>query len=150
MEPGADNMNQLERNLKVLGITMLLGAIFDWATAALVLFVPAQVATFLGVPISGEPVILRLCGLLLTIPALFYLVAFGDTKRNVVIVTVAIVVRACLGAFFTLHVLFQAASSSWLAIGLINFGFAAVHLVFFKLSDFDFWPILRRAGNPPL
>jgi hypothetical protein len=143
-------MNQLERNLKVLGITMLLGAIFDWATAALVLFLPGQVAVLLGAPFSGDPLILRLCGLLLAIPALFYVMAFGDTKRNVIIVTVAIVVRACVGAFFVVHVLFLAAPSSWLMIGLINLGFAAVHSIFFKLSDFDFWPILRRAGNPPL
>ncbi|MCR4408544.1 MAG: hypothetical protein NUW24_16755 [Anaerolineae bacterium] len=140
-------MNQLERNLKILGMTMLLGAIFDWATATLLLFLPTQTAAFLGV--SSDRLILRLCGLLLAIPALFYLMAFGDTKRNVAIVAAAIVVRACLGAFFVVHVLFLAAPSSWLAIGLLNLGFAAIHLTFFKLSDFDFWPILRRAGNPP-
>jgi len=143
-------MNHLERNLKILGITMLLGAILDWAVAALVFFLPGQVATFLGAFISGDPMILRLCGLLLAIPALFYLMAFVDTKRNVVIVAVAIVVRACLGAFFVVHVLFLAAPDSWLAIGLLNLGFAAIHFIFFKLSDFDFWPILRRAGNPPI
>lgn len=143
-------MSQLERNLKVLGITMLLGAIFDWVTATLIFFWPGQAGTFLGLPVSGNQMTLRLCGLLLAFPALFYLMAFGDTKRNVVIVTVATVVRACLGGFFLLHVLFRLASNVWLAIGLINVGFAATHLTFFKLSDFDFWPILRRAGNPPL
>lgn len=140
-------MSQLERNLKVLGITMLLGAIFDWAMAALFLL-STQIATLLGV--SGDQLILRLCGILLATPALFYLMAFGDTKRNVVIVATAIVVRTCLGAFFIVHTLLLAAPGSWLAVGLLNLGFAASHLTFFKLSDFDFWPILRRAGNPPL
>ena len=141
-------MSSLERNLRILGITMLLGAIFDWAMATWLLFLPAQTAAFLGV--SNDRLILHLCGLLLTIPALFYLMAFGDTKRNVIIVAMAIVVRACQGAFFVVHVLLLAAPGSWLAIGLLNLGFAAIHLTFFKLSDFDFWPILRRAGNPPL
>ena len=143
-------MSQLERNLKILGITMLVGALFDWATATLALFWPGQVAALLGMSIPGDPMIFRLCGLLLAIPALFYVMAFIDTKRNVAIVATTIIGRACLGIFFASQVLFMNAPYSWLVIGLINLGFAAVHLIFFKMSDFDFWPILRRAGNPPL
>jgi hypothetical protein len=147
---GADNMSQLERNLKILGVTMLVGALFDWAIAALVFFRPGQVATFLGMSISGDLMTFRLCGLLLAILPLFYIMAFIDTKRNVAIVAATIVGRVGLGVFFVVHVLFLAAPRPWLAVGLINLGFAAVHLIFFKLSDFDFWPILCRAGNPPL
>ena len=143
-------MSPLERNLKILGITMLVGALFDWATATLALFWPGQVAALLGMSIPGDPMIFRLCGLLLAIPALFYIMAFIDTKRNVAIVAATIVGRAGLGVFFVVHELFLAAPRSWLVIGLINLGFAVVHLIFFKMSDFDFWPILRRAGNPPL
>ena len=143
-------MSQLERNLKILGITMLLGALFDWTTAALIMFLPGPVAVFLGMPSPSDPMIFRLCGLLLAIPGLFYVMAFVDTKRNVAIVAATIVGRASLGVFFVVYVLFLAVPRPWLVIGLINLGFAAVHLIFFKMSDFDFWPILRRAGNPPL
>jgi hypothetical protein len=143
-------MSQLERNLKVLGFTMLLGALFDWVTAALVLFLPNPAAALLGMSGPDNQMISRLCGLLLAIPALFYIIAFVDTKRNVAIVAMAIIGRAGLGMFFITHEWFLTAPLSWLVIGLINLGFAAVHLVFFKMSDFDFWPILRRAGNPPL
>ncbi|MBC7250639.1 MAG: hypothetical protein H5T62_10185 [Anaerolineae bacterium] len=146
---GASIMNQLGRNLRTLRITMLLGIIFDWTIAILVLSLPVRTAALWGITDAGELEVWRLCGLLLAIPALFYIMTVIDIKRNVSIVAAAIVGRICLGAFLVAHVIFSAAPVSWLALGLGNLGFAAMHSIFFKLSDFDFWPILRRAGNPP-
>ncbi|MDY7041274.1 MAG: hypothetical protein SVX38_10475 [Chloroflexota bacterium] len=143
-------MRRLERNLKILGITMLLGALFDWTTSAVVLVLPGPVASFLRMPGGGDKFTLRLCGLLVAILAFFYLMAIIDTKRNIAIVVATIVGRAGMGLFLVVNVLLLAAPRPWLLIGLINLGFAVAHLIFFKLSDFDFWPILRRAGNPPL
>ena len=70
-----------------------------------------------------------------------------DPKRNIVIVTGAIVARA----IYALLMFWLALHGHWImaVFGGISLAFAAIHYVLLRLSDFGFWEILSRAGNPP-
>jgi hypothetical protein len=85
----------------------------------------------------------------LTLPC-FCILAWLDTKRNIVIVTGAIIARVIYALFTVFLVLAIDAHPVWAILGGISLAWAVAHLVLLRLSDFSFWEILKRAGNPPV
>lgn len=139
----------LERKLKWLGRTMLLGAVHDVVLGLAGLLFPARVLEVMGALPPLERFYFYLWPLLYLVFACFGILAWLDVKRNILIVTGAIVARVLYAVFTFASVLFLAAPSSLAILGTISVALAVTHYVLLRLSDFAFWEVLFRAGNPP-
>ena len=53
------------------------------------------------------------------------------------------------GVFLLSQSIQQDAGYAWVVLGLISLLLAIAHYVLLRLSDFRFWEVIRRAGNPP-
>lgn len=139
----------LDRNLKRLGLTMLLGAIIDVILALASLVFPAWVISLMGLDPPPEMFYLQMWPLIHSVFPCFYILAYMDTKRNVVIVTGAIMARVIYALYMFLSILLRGVRWTWAIPGGIGLALAVSHYVFLRLSDFGFWEVFSRAGNPP-
>ena len=143
---GDSPYNMLDRYLKTMGLTMLVGALLDLVIAVSAFALAPQITAWLG--LAQPDVTYYLFPLVHLIFPPFCILAWMDTKRNVAIVTGAIVARV-IYALFTFVMLFFGASWIWAVVGGISLLLAISHYVFLRLSDFGFWEVFSRAGNPP-
>lgn len=147
MKPDGTPYNLLERHLKQLGLTMLLFAIYDLLVALAGFFFSSSIIGWLGGGIAREPFFFW--ALLHLILPCFCILAWMDTKRNIVIVAGAILARVVYGVAMLIYVLAFGAHMVWAVLGGISLFFALIHYVLLRLSDFGLWEVFRRAGNPP-
>jgi hypothetical protein len=140
--------NMLDRNLKRLGLTMLIGSILDVVLALVCLLFPAWVASLMGTDTPTEVFTLLFPLVHLVFPC-FCILAYMDTKRNVAIVTGALVARVIYALFLLLPIALRGVRWTWAIPGGIGLALAISHYVFLRLSDFGFWEVFSRAGNPP-
>ncbi len=141
--------NQLERNLKRLGKSMLGGVIYDLLLAAACLAFPGPIASVMGVTYSQGMFCFYFLPLVHLLLPCFCFLAWMDTKRNVVIVTGAIAARVLYALFMFASVLLLHVHPNWAILGAISLALAAVHYWLLRISDFGFWEVVSRAGNPP-
>ena len=141
--------NWLERNLKRLGTTMLLSAIYDIALGLSLFLFRSWFANLLHLSTLQDQAHLGFWALSHLILPCFCVLAWMDTKRNVVIVTGAIIARTIYAMFMFASILFGNAHPIWAVFGGISLAFGLAHYILLRLSDFGFWEILSRAGNPP-
>lgn len=139
----------LERNLKRLGGTMLASVIYDVILCVLSLFFRSWLLGLMGCPAPQDLFYFYLLPLLHLVFASFCILAWMDTKRNIVIVTGAIATRLLYALLAFVGVLVLGACPIWAIAGAGSLAWAIVHYVFLRLSDFGFWEVLSRAGNPP-
>jgi hypothetical protein len=140
--------NMLDRNLKRLGLTMLIGSIVDLLFALATLLFPAWVISLMGVD-APEEVFSWFFPLVHLVFPCFCILAYMDTKRNIAIVTGALLARAIYALFLLLPILIRGARWTWAIPGGISLALAISHYLFLRLSDFGFWEVFSRAGNPP-
>ena len=57
--------------------------------------------------------------------------------------------RVIYALFMFLSVLVRGVGWAWAVVGGISLAIAVSHYVFLRLSDFGFWEVFSRAGNPP-
>ncbi len=147
MRPDGTPYNILEQNMKRLGATMLILSIYDLVVALFLLIWPQGVAGIFGC--TDAACTFRPLALVhLTLPC-FGLLAWMDPKRNIVIVTGAIIARIIYALALGIWIVTEQLPLNILALGGISLVFAALHYYFLRRSDFGFWEILSRAGNPP-
>jgi hypothetical protein len=79
--------------LKILRCTLVAGALYDLAFAALLLWVPGVPASVLDLPLPGEPFYLWVMAVLLGMVAACYAMAAHDVRRYGGIIAVAIAGR---------------------------------------------------------
>jgi hypothetical protein len=139
----------LDRNLKRMGLTMLVGAIVDVILALAGLLFPGWVISLMGLDVPQEMFFFQMWPLVHLIFPCFYILAYMDTKRNVVIVTGAIVARVIYALYMVLSVVVRGVRWTWIVPAGICLALAISHYVFLRLSDFGFWEVFSRAGNPP-
>ena len=144
---GDSPYNMLDRYLKTMGLTMLVGALLDLVIAASAFFLAPQITAWLG--LTQPDVTYYLLPLVHLIFPPFCILAWMDTKRNIAIVSGAILARVIYALFAFALVLLVRASWLWAIAGGISLLLAIVHYVFLRLSDFGFWEVFSRAGNPP-
>lgn len=153
MGPGAQledtPYSRLGRNLAWLGRTMLAGALYDLVLGLLGLFSPSLVIRLMHLAAPGELFYFYFWPLLHLVFACFGVLAWMDVKRNVVIVTGAIIARTIYAFFMFVAVGALQARMAWAVLGGVSLLLAGGHYVFLRLSDFSFWEVLLRAGNPP-
>ena len=115
-------------SLHVLGWTLALGAVSDWAFGTPLLFFPKVIIPMLGLPAVEKDVYVRLVGVLLILTGMFYFVTSIDPKRYMANVAVTIIGRTFLGPAFYLWYLFASHGEPifWGLVAL-NLAFAAVH-----------------------
>jgi hypothetical protein len=141
--------NLLERNLKWLGKTMLAGAVWDVLLALVSLVFPGWLAGVMGLTLPQPVFYFYLWSIIHLVFACFGVLAWMDTKRNIVIVIGAITGRVIYAVFMFLSVLFLDVRPAWAIAGGISLILAVVHYVLLRLSDFGFWEVFIQAGNPP-
>ena len=147
MQPNGTPYNVLQQNLKRLGVTMLMASIYDLVLAFLGLVFSSEMMDMMGLSSSQE----LFCFWPLThlvFPS-FGILAWMDTKRNIAIVCGAIMARIVYALFMFAAVVFVRVHPSMAVLGGISLLLAAVHYILLRLSDFGFWEVLMRAGNPP-
>lgn len=81
------------RMLRFLRASLILGALYDLAFAALMVLAPRPAARLLGLPLPGEPFYLWLIATLLVMLAALYLVAARHPRRYDAVILVAIAGR---------------------------------------------------------
>ena len=81
------------RSLRALAATLVTGALYDFAFAALMLFAPQLLGDAFALPLPGEPFYLRLIAVLLAIAGATYLVAARDPAATPALVRLAVVGR---------------------------------------------------------
>lgn len=140
--------NMLDRNLRRLGLTMLVSSIVDIVLALVTLLFPAWVVSLMGVDASRQAFSLLFPLVHLVFPC-FCVLAYMDTKRNVAIVAGALMARMIYALFMLSAILFRGARWTWAIPGGIALAVAIVLYAFLRLSDFGFWEVFSRAGNPP-
>lgn len=147
---GVSPLNRLERAVRSLGITMGVGACYDLLRGGMLLAAPVWAWGLVGLELAeGDVFVFRLMGLLLLVLGGVYLLGWLDTKRNVVLVAVAIIARVGEAVFWGIGVaLGEVPTMGWL-LALIAVGLGVVHYVFLRKSDFGFWEVLLRIGRPP-
>jgi hypothetical protein len=141
--------NWLEKNRQRLGMTMLMSAIYDLLFAFLSLLLPARMMQMMDLSAPQEAFFFHFWPLVHLVFPCFCILAWMDTKRNVAIVSGAIIARVIYALFMFLSVLSSNASPAWAVAGGISMIWAIAHYVFLRLSDFGFWEVFSRAGNPP-
>lgn len=146
MQADGTPYNTLERNLRRLGASMLIFAVYDLAVALLTLLWP-NLAVQISHGTVNEP--FHFLPLAHITFACFCVPAWMNTKRNIVIVASAIVARVSYAAIVLILVLVASLPPALIILGGISLLFAVLHYVFLRLSDFGLWEVLRRAGNPP-
>jgi hypothetical protein len=139
----------LERNLRRLGTTMLIGAIYDVIVAMFGLFFPRWIASLTGIVMPSNLFYFYLWPMIHLVFASFYVLAWMDVKRNIVIVTGAIIARMLYAVFVFASISMLGIRPWWAIPGAISLGLAIIHYVLLRLSDFGFWEVFSRAGNPP-
>lgn len=144
---GDSPYNMLDRYLKTMGLTMLVGALLDLVIAVSAFALAPQVTAWLG--LAPPNVTYYMLPLVHLVFPPFCILAWMDTKRNVAIVTGAILARVIYALFTFALVLFAGASWIWTIAGGISLLLAISHYIFLRLSDFGFWEVFSQAGNPP-
>jgi hypothetical protein len=139
----------LDRNLKRLGLSMLAGAVIDVALALLLLLFPSQISALMDVGTAQQALYLRFLPLVHLVFPCFCIFAWMDAKRNVAIVSAAIIARLVYALYVFALVLTRSISWVWTWIGAVSLGLAISHYVLLRKSDFAFWEVFSRAGNPP-
>ena len=114
-------------NLHLLGWTLTLGAVADWAFGIPLLLFPKVLISMLGLPAVENDVYVRLVGVLLIVVGMFYLATSIDPERYMANVAAAIIGRT-LGPVFYLWYLFASHGEPifWGLVAL-NLAFAAAH-----------------------
>ena len=140
--------NMLDRNLRRLGLTMLIGSIVDVILALVSLLFPAWVVSLMGIDSPAEVFTILFPLVHLVFPC-FCILAYMDTKRNVAIVAGALMARVIYALLMLLPIPFRGVRWTWAIPGGIGLALAISHYVFLRLSDFGFWEVFSRAGNPP-
>jgi hypothetical protein len=141
--------NVLSRHLKWLGIGLLMGAIYDVVVGLWGLFWPKWMAVLMGVDLPRVRFYFYLWPLLHMVFACFGFMAWMDTKRNIAIVAGAIIGRTIYALFMFAAVWRLDVRPAWAIAGTISLILALAHIVSLRKSDFTFWEVLIRAGNPP-
>ncbi len=79
--------------LRALSITLILGAVYDFLFAALILAAPRSLSQALALPLPGEPFYLRVLAVLLAMAGAVYLVAARRPGELAPLVWIAVVGR---------------------------------------------------------
>jgi hypothetical protein len=146
MQPNGTPYNTLERNLRRLGITMLVSTIYDLAIALLTLFWPTLIVQISNRTVHEPFYFLPLIHITFSC---FCIPAWMDTKRNIVIVASAIIARSIYAGIVCALVLLGSLPPVIAVLGGISLLFAITHYILLRLSDFGLWEVVSRAGNPP-
>jgi hypothetical protein len=128
---------------------MLVGALVDLAFAIAILAFPLWVASVMQLHTEAQVISLRGLSLVHMILPWFCVLAWMDTKRNIVVVTGAIGARIVYALYLGGWILISGYSYSWAVLGGTSLVFALAHYILLRRSDFGFWEVLIRAGNPP-
>jgi len=140
-------MEEKVRNLRILGLTMLAGAIYDWAVGLPILFAPGFITGLFGLPFPTDLMYFRGGGMIFVTLPFFYLLAYVNAERNIAVVAAAIVVRSLGFAFFIIHSLFLGEPLIFTLFGLADLAFAIVHYYFLRRSGYGLWRTLLTAGR---
>lgn len=112
-----------------LRTSMAAGALYDLTFAVVNLAAPQVGSWFLEIPLPDQQVYLRLSGVFLFVLALFYLLPVIHPGQYLGNVVVAIVARTAGAAFLIPAALWFGQPVAFLALGLVDFLFAVLHLV---------------------
>jgi hypothetical protein len=140
--------------LKIVRVTMLMGAVYDLAFALPILVAPERLAALLGLPMPEQEIYLRFSSVFLAGLAVFYLMPVLHPGRYLGNVVAAWVVRTLGAVFLATAVLQYHQPRPFLLLGAGDLLLAGLHylslvpfagLRVWRLTGADLAP--RRAGR---
>lgn len=115
--------------IRLLGTSLVLGAIYDAAFAGIMVFAPELPQRILDLPLPGADFYLRLIAVLLLMLAALYLTAAHDLRRYTGIILVAIAGRLLGSAVLGAAAYADPQLSGLWSLAAADFAFGAVHAV---------------------
>ncbi|HVS01523.1 MAG TPA: hypothetical protein VMT16_02045 [Thermoanaerobaculia bacterium] len=113
--------------LRLLRASLVAGALYDLAFAAVMLLAPELPGRWLALPLPGEDFYLWLMAILLTMLALLYLKAAQDPRRYSAVIVLAIAGRAAGGVAFALAARQRPDLAGLWPLAAADLGFAVLH-----------------------
>lgn len=117
------------RWLQLLRASLVLGALYDFGFAVLMVAAPWVATRVFGLPLPGEVFYLWIMAVFLTMLAALYLAAARDPRRYSAVILVAIVGRAAGAGAFTLAALGRPELTGLYPLAAADAFFALAHLV---------------------
>jgi hypothetical protein len=118
-----------------LRTSILIGSIYDWVLAILILASPAALLALLRIPPPVDPFHYRFSALLLLVVPFFYLLAWKDPDRYSGVIGAMVITRVAGFLYVTIYGAARGAPTAYALFGLADLGFALTHLA-----------LARRAG----
>lgn len=118
------------RFLRLLRLSLVLGALYELALAAVLLAAPALMETSLGLPVPAERFFLRLLAVLLTMAGALFLFAARDPRRLSAVILVAIFGRLASAAALAGSALGNPELGSLFALAAVELAFGVLHAIF--------------------
>lgn len=113
--------------LRLLRVSLIVGAVYDVVFAALMVLAPGLPAKLLSLPVPAEAFYLWLLAILLAMLAALYGFAARNPRRYSAVIAVAIVGRTAGGAAFLLAAWGRPELSGLLPLAAADLAFAAAH-----------------------
>lgn len=120
------------RMLRFLRASLVLGALYDLAFAAMMVVAPGPVAGLLGLPLPGAPFYLWLLATLLAMLAALYLIAARHPRRYDAVIVVAIAGRWIGALAFAVAALRGSGLGALYLLAAADAAFGSAHAVGLK------------------
>lgn len=118
-----------------LRASILVGAIYDWVLAVLILWSPPALLAFFGLPAPADPFHFGFAAIPLVALPFFYLLAWRDADRHAGVVGAMVVARLAGFAYLTVYGAARGEPAGFSLFGAGDLAFAVVHAL-----------LARRAG----
>lgn len=116
--------------LRLLRVSLLAGAFYDFVFATLMLAAPELPGRLLGLPLPGEAFYLWLMAIFLYMLGLLYLAAAMKPRRYTAVIAVAVAGRLAGALAFTVAAFSRPDLAGLYPLAAADFLFAAAHLCF--------------------
>ena len=113
--------------IRLLGASLILGALYDAAFAGVMVLAPELPQRLLGLPLPGEDFYLRLIAVFLLMLAALYLTAAHDLRRYTGIILVAVAGRLLGAAVLGASAFADPRLSGLWPLAAADFAFGTVH-----------------------
>ena len=127
-----------------LRASILVGSVYDWVLAILILLSPPTLLALLRIPEPADPFQFRFAALPLVALPFFYLLAWRDPDRHGGVIGAMVVARLAGFAYLTLYGTARGEPAAYVLFGLGDLAFAAAHLLLARRAGYtrvDLFPL---------
>jgi len=128
----------------VLRASILVGSVYDWILAALILWSPPALLSFFRLPAPADPFHFRFAALPLVALPFFYLLAWRDPDRYSGVIGAMIVARLTGFVYLALYGATRGEPAAYALFGIGDLAFAIAHALLARRAGYarrDLFPL---------